>query len=508
MALPLSQLPGEIIREVRGRKWLALAVFAIVSFGVLALGFIWPYKYQSQVVIYVDDENIIRPLMEGSAVTTEINEQASSAQQLLWSRNVMEQLATNKDIFGSGAAELSNAQIEGRVQWLRQNLSVETQGEDYFGIQYRSESPQQAFKIAQQLGQLFIEESSRRKRVESRNAYEFIDNQVKSYERQLSEVEGRMKSFLSENVDGTEQEANNRLANLRSQLELAQLDRKELNTRVNSLESQLQNVSSTFSQKQTVDSFQNRIANLQDQLDSLRLKYHDSYPDIVILEEQIAELKRQRENALATGADLSRTVQGQQIVNPLYQELSAELATVRTNIAAVDTRINSLDALIGEQKQRMERIQGNKAQYSDITRDMAVNKEIYDDLLKRREKARVSMHLDVEGQGLNYRINESARYPLTPSGPQFFQFAAIGLFLGALAPFGAVAGLLQIDPRVRAKAQLEDEVGLPVLIEIPKVRTPFERRRDHRVTLAVGVSAAVVAIGYIAIAVASVMGAL
>lgn len=508
MALPLSQLPSEIIREVRDRKWLAFAVFAVVSFGVLALGFLWPYKYQSEVVIYVDDENIIRPLMEGSAVTTKINEQASAAQQLLWSRGVMERLATNEDIFGKGAGELSREELESRVQSLRDNLSVRTLGNDYFGIQYRSETPLLTFKITQQLGQLFIEESSRRKRVESRGAYEFIDNQVKSYERQLSEVEGRMKSFLSENVDGTEQEANNRLANLRSQLELAQLDRKELNTRVGSLESQLQNVSSTFSQKQTVDSYQNRISNLQDQLDSLRLKYHDSYPDIVILEEQIAELKRQREQAIASGADLSRTVKGSQIVNPLYQELSAELATVRTNIAAVDTRIESIQALINDQKGRMERIQSNKAEYSDITRDMEVNKEIYDDLLKRREKARVSMHLDVEGQGLNYRINESAQYPLTPSGPKFFQFAAIGLFLGALAPFGAVAGLLQIDPRVRAKAQLEEEVGLPVLVEVPKVRTPFEKRRDRRVTQLVSVAAAIVAIGYIAIAVASVMGVL
>lgn len=507
MALPLSKLPGEIIREVGDRKWLALAVFAIVSFGVLAAAFLWPYQYQSNVIIHVDDENIIRPLMEGSAVTTKINERASGAQQLLWSRSVMEQLATNESIFGEQES-LNREQLEARVEMLRDNLSVSTQGKDYFSIEYRSESPQLAFKIAQQLGQLFIEESSKRKRVESRSAYEFIDNQVKSYERQLSEVEQRMKSFLSENVDGTEQEANNRLANLRGQLELAQLERKEMDTKVSSLETQLQSVSSTFSQTQTVDSYQNRIANLQDQLDSLRTKYHDSYPDIVILEEQIAELKRQRERALASGTDLSRTVQGEQIVNPLYQELSAELASARTNIAAVDTRIKSLQALISDQKQRMERIQANKAQYSDITRDRQVNKEIYDDLLKRREKARVSMHLDIEGQGLNYRITESARYPLAPSGPKFYQFAVIGLFLGALAPFGAVAGLLQVDPRVRAKAQLEEEVGLPVLVEIPKIRTPFEKRRERRVTLAVGISAAVVAIGYIAIAVASVMGVL
>ena len=79
MTLPLSHLPGEIFREVRVRKWHAVLVFALVSFGVLALGFLWPYKYESEVVIFVDDQNIIGPLMEGSAVTTEINDRASAA---------------------------------------------------------------------------------------------------------------------------------------------------------------------------------------------------------------------------------------------------------------------------------------------------------------------------------------------------------------------------------------------------------------------------------------------
>ena len=70
MALPLSQLPQEIIREVRGRKGLAFLAFVIVSFAVLGAGFVWPYKYQSETIIFVDDRNIIAPLMEGRAVAT------------------------------------------------------------------------------------------------------------------------------------------------------------------------------------------------------------------------------------------------------------------------------------------------------------------------------------------------------------------------------------------------------------------------------------------------------
>ena len=154
----------------------------------------------------------------------------------------------------------------------------------------------------------------------------------------------------------------------------------------------------------------------------------------------------------------------------------------------------------------MERIQENKAQYSELTRDMEVNKEIYNDLLQRREKARVSMHLDIEGQGLSYKITETAQYPTSPTGPKFSMFAMAGLLLGAVAPFGAVAGLLQVDPRIRSRDQLQDVLDIRVLEHLPEIRTPFEKRRDRKVTVAVVVMAVLVAAAYVAVALASVFG--
>lgn len=507
MALPLSQLPGEIIREIRSRKWLAFLMFAGVSFLVLGAGFFWPYQYDSEVVIYVDNSNIIGPLMEGSAVTTEISERTSAAKEMLLTRDIMQKVATDTSIYGEQARTLPPEELEKRIVTLRHNLNVQPRGDNFFSIGYSAGSPLLAFRIAQRLGQLFIAESSARKKAESRSAYDFIDNQVKSYERQLAEVEGRLKKFLSENVDGTEDQANARMADLRGKLELAQLEKAEQATRAQSLKEQLQGISQTLQQGgASASAYQERIAAMEAQLDKLRLQYHDSYPDIVILREQIAELKKQRDRAIARNDPDARAVDGEAIVNPLYQDLKGALAKARADMETTETRIQSLKQLIAGQKDRMERIQANKAEYSDLTRDMEVNKEIYNDLLKRREKARVSMHLDVEGQGLNYRINETAQYPLEPTGAKFPMFAFAGLLLGMLAPFGAAVGMLQLDPRIRARQQLEDGLGLPVLVTIPRVRTPFEKRRERRFTMVVGMLAVAVVAVYIAVAVANVVG--
>ncbi|MCG7199459.1 lipopolysaccharide biosynthesis protein [Marinobacter pelagius] len=506
MDMPLSQLPNEILREVRSRKWLALVLFTVVSFGVLLAGFLWPYKYESQVVIFVDDRNIIRPLMEGSAVTTQINDRASAAQELLWSRSIMETIAKDTALFGPDAATLEPEELEDRIATLRRNVSVEPRGDSYFSIGFAAASPNQAFQVAQKLGQLFIEETSERKRAESRNAYEFIDKQVKSYEQQLASVEERLKNFLSVNVDGTESEANQRIASLRGQIEVAEMERQELMTRARSLEGELARINPMLLQGRSEDIYQTRIQSLQEQLDNLRLKYHDTYPDIVILREQIDELRKQRQQALASENPERVVRDGESISNPVYQEVRSSLAETRASIQTTETRIRALKLLLAEQARRMERIQDNKAEYAELTRDMEVNKEIYDDLLKRREKARVSMHLDVEGQGLNYRINEAAQFPRGTSGPRFSTFAVAGLFLGLLAPFGLVAGLLQIDPRIRARQQLEESLGFPVLAELPEMKTPYEKRRERRVLRLVILCGIAVALVYVSIAVGTMMG--
>lgn len=508
MALPLSSLPIEILREVRSRKWLVFFVFALVSFAVLATGFIWPYQYRSEVTIFVDDQNIIVPLMEGSAVTTKISEQSSAAKQTLSSRDVLTQIAKDTDVYGDDARNIDDEELESRIMTLRGNMDVRPAGGRYFSISYRSEKPIEAFRVAQKMGQLFIAESSERKRSESRSAYDFIDKQVKSYERQLADVEQRLENFLSENKEGTEGEASSRMNNLKSQLELAEMEKSELESRVRSLQDQLSTIDPTLRQGRTSDAFQQRISDMESQLDDLRLRYHDSYPDIVILKEQIEELRKQRQRAIEEGDSGNQVVSGEDVVNPIYQDIRASLSKTEADLQTSISRINSLNRLIDEQEQRMERIQANKTQYAEITRDMDVNTQIYNDLLKRREKARVSMHLDVEGQGLNFEIYESAQFPTSPADMQFSTFAFAGLFLGVLAPFGAIAGLLQIDPRVRAREQLENAIGLPVLAEVPRVRTPYEKRRERWVTVLISVCAVTAVVAYIGIAGAALMGVL
>ncbi|MFE8071652.1 lipopolysaccharide biosynthesis protein [Marinobacteraceae bacterium S3BR75-40.1] len=501
MALPLSQLPGETIKEVKKHRWLALGLFALVSAAVLLAGFVYPYKYQSEVMIFVDDSNIVGPLMEGAAEQTKISDKASAAKELLWTRDIVEKIATSTKIYGPDAKTLSADKLQKRVAAIRSGITVVPRGETYFAIRYNGYQAGRTYLIAQRLGQLFIERSNEQKRSESRGAFEFIDQQVKAYEAELTQAEKRLKEFKSKHTEGTEEETNSKLASLRGKIELAQLELQEAIASRDSLQKQLNNVSRNISVEAAQDRYAQRIDKLQTELDNLRLRYHDTYPDIVSLEEQIKELKKQRRQAVAEGTLNNSAPSSDGTVNPLYQELKAALVKANADIERIQTRIKNLNQLLAGEEQRMQKVQANKATLAQLTRDMEVNKSIYDDLLRRREKARLSMHLDVEGQGANYQIQEPAQYPTGPEGVQFKMFAAAGLLLGLVAPFGTAAGLLQVDPRVRSINALEEDLGIPVLGRIPDVSTPFEDRVRKRSYVGIGLLAALVAIAYIAIAI-------
>ncbi|QCF26301.1 XrtA system polysaccharide chain length determinant [Hydrocarboniclastica marina] len=505
MALPLSQLPSEVLREIKSHRWLSFFIFALISAAVLIVAFVYPYKYESEVIIYVDQTGITESLMEGAAESVEMGDVVNNAREILATHEAMSVLAKNERLFGSGASEADEDTVAARVNRLRASFSVGARGQSYLAIAFRDAEPNNAFVGAQLLGQRFIELINERNREESRGAYTFIDGQVRAYEEELTAAEERLKQFLSVNTEGSESEATSKIASVRSRIELAELELQELRAKEESLNNQLGGVGENISAEVTRSRIDQRIFSLRQRLDDLRLQYHDTYPDVVSLESQIAELERRRDSG-ETGEYFSEGGSQSASSNPLYQQLKGELVSVTANIEQVQTRISALKDLLASELERMQKIQANKAQLADLTRNMEVNRSIYNDLLRRRERARLSVNLDREAQGVTYQVQESPRYPTKPSGIQFEQFASAGLLLGLLAPFGLAAGLLQVDPRVRSRQVLQENYSIPVLGEIPQVITPYERRKRKGSFWLLGFAALAVVAGYIAIVVLQLTG--
>jgi polysaccharide chain length determinant protein (PEP-CTERM system associated) len=502
MQLTIDQLYRRLLEEAFVHRRAIVWIFIAVNLVAVAIGLVWPKGYSAAAIILVDEKNIIQPLMQGAAVTTEVADRSKMVKQFVYGRRMMQELLEYGGWLEGG---LTATQQERLIKKLTRHTQIVNLGRNLIKIEYSDVDAERSYRVAQRMAERFIEGSSEAKAEESQAAYDFIDKQTKEYHRKLAEAEEALKEFRSLNLDalpGSETDVSARLNTIQGMLEQAQFELKEAEIRKKSLEEQLSGEAEVSVVLSREGQYRGRIAELQAQLDTLRLSFQDAHPDIVRLRHQIEDLnqaiageRRRREEGPSTArAPMNETM----LNNPVYQQLRGELAQTRTNVDTLRARIVEGKRQLQRELDRGKRVQGGGMTLAELTRDYQVNREIYQDLLKRRETARVSMNLDRDKQGLTFRIYEPATLPLEPSGPRYVHFLLLGLILGIGLPVGLLYVPLQFDPRVRLPGVIEKRLKLPVLGTVPHLWSSGETVKAandvHRLAMLVGATMALVAV--------------
>lgn len=478
------ELLGAVWREIQGFKMKLFVLFVAVAFTILAVGFFWPEKYQTSTTLYADVTNIIEPLLEGRAEVTSLD-RSKEAADIIYTRKLMTKVAEKSGLIDP----LDSLEKQGAViSSLRRTVVVESEGRNYFRLVYNNTDQDISFRVLNAVVDEFIKDSVDTKQTESRSAYEFIDQQVATYKKQLLLAEKNLKDFKSNNRDGDETTVRLRINQLRSDMEEMKLTIAETESKKYSLKQQLKDESKLQKSRGDLDNQQARLETLRGQLDVLRLSYQDSYPDVVVLKEQIAALELVIE-AMADEGYFSAS-SADSLENPLYEELRKRLAEIEVDLRSQRRRLSSMEQMQKSEYARSERVASHEADMSELNRDYDVTRGIYEEMLERKEKARLSMTLDIEGQGVSFKIQEPAVYPLNPSGLRFIHFAIAGPFASLVILIGLVAAYVVLDPRVRSPILMVQNLPehIELLATIPHINSSvIDRiRRADMVIIFVG----------------------
>jgi polysaccharide chain length determinant protein (PEP-CTERM system associated) len=461
-----------VLNEALRHRRLVFGLFIGINLLALTAALVWPRGYVVYTTILVSDRNIIQPLLQGAAATTTVNDRARIAREIINGRKVMNQVI---DMTGWTGPATVDSDREKLIEYLNRRIAITNVGSNLIKIEYRDGDPDRAFRTTRTLADVFIKESIEAKGAESQAAFEFIDHQTQEYHEKLMKMEEQLKEFRIANVDirpGGEGDVNARMNALQTRIEQSQQDLKEAEIKKQSLERQLSGEAETTTTMTREGQYRSRLAELQSQLQTLRLSYHDTYPDIVRIRHQIDDLneaisteRQRRDRARAEGASV---IDESVVNNPMYQQLKRDLSQTQVQIDMLKARIGEAKQQLNQVVNQGKRIHGGEATVAELTRDYQVNREIYQDLLKRRESARVSMNMDKQNQGLTFKVQEPAARPTNPSGLRFGHFIAIGLLLGLFAPFGLIYGWkLQADPHIRLPGVLSENYKLPMMVVVP-----------------------------------------
>ena len=460
-------------REILLRKGKLALAYAIISLLVLSFGLIFPKKFETATTLYADQQNIIKPLLAGKASVTKVQDQAKVVREVIYSPRILGKVVVDANLLNGTETP---AQIESITNKLRGTIKVKSIGSNFIRILYSSSTPDETYDVLTSVSDHFIKDTSDRKRKESREAFQFISAQVKSYKSQLQLAELQLKEFHSSNVDGTEAAARARISSLENQIEEMKLDIADTQIQVASLTKELKSENQFINRRFRSEIYLDQIRQKQQVLDMLRLSYTETYPDVVTLKLQISDLQQTLKDLPNDSASLGGRSKKDSNENPLYEELRSKLSTAKVDLATELRRKDGTMGLLEKEKERLTRIAAKQATLSELTRDYDVTKSIYEGMLESKESARLSMTLDVEGQGVKYKIQEPAAYPLTPTGIRFFHFALAGPVVGVLVPLALLIAFMLADPRIRFVDRLIASTSVPVLGVVPHIHTSLSKR--------------------------------
>jgi capsular exopolysaccharide synthesis family protein len=192
---------------------------------------------------------------------------------------------------------------------------------------------------------------------------------------------------------------------------------------------------------------QGQLATLQGEFQQKRAFMKPEHPEMVSLQAQIDELRRQ------------------------IAKQQAQVSSGRSNSLLADYRAalsaeNALKARVSDLKGQVLNLRGRSIQYTILQREVDTNRALYDALLQRYKQIGVAGGVGTAPVS----IVDRADVPRSPFKPNLFMNLILGLMVGLIGGVGGAIGLEFINDTIKSRQDVRKKLALPCLGVIP--RTP------------------------------------
>jgi len=462
--------------------WQAMIMAWIICLMGWFFVYTMPDKYEVWAKVHVDTQSVLKPLLRGLTVETDVLDTVSMMSQAMLSRNSIAKVARDTNLQHRAKDE---KEFESLIKELQKKIKIRRVGhyeENIFLITFFDSDPVMAKKVVDALLDGFVENTLGLGRVDAKSAQDFLDDQISDYEARLETAEAALKEFKRKNVGlmpGKDIDYFQRLQAALLDLDQATLEWRETRDKARSLRRQLSGEEPTFgfsggNKSNTVtQALVVRINKLEAKLDQLRTTYTDSHPDVAAVIKSINELNAQKENEIKNMTSMG-IVSGPE-ENPVYQQLKIALGSAEAEAASLKVRRNEYQARVNKLKKSVDTVPKIEADLKKLNRDYSVIKAQYEIMLGRRESARLSEQAEKNSEDVQFRIIEKPREPLYPTGPHRIIFSTIVLLAGIAAGLALAFFFSQIKPVYITGRELVKDTGFPLLGSVSVVRTELDQ---------------------------------
>lgn len=504
----MDQIIDQLLTYWRGiwrRRWYVIGVawlIAVVGWGsVHSL----PDEYQAKARVYVDTQSLLSPLLGGMTVQPRVEQQLDVMTRTLLSRPNLEEVARRSDLDlradSPAAMERLISNLEDRLQLSgssRQNL---------YTITYNHHDPALARNVVQSLLNIFVERGIGGARDELEKPQAFIQKQLSHYRERMSELEEQIKEFKQANGELLAGDSGNYYSKLeaaRQRYEEARLALQEARQRQRSYEGRLEGTELTLLEPSLpagsgTSELDRRIAEINNRLADLRMRYTDRHPDVRSLTRLVADLEAQRDERKRQAASSAPDYGGDRQVSNYMQELQLSLAEAESRVASLRARVSEYRERYEALKGQVDKIPEVEAQYSKLQTEYKRVKDNHDKLMAKGERAQMSEEVVNTTNSVEFRVIDPPFVPKEPVGPRRAIMASGVLVFSLGAGTGLALLLSQLRATVDSRQTLARLSNRVVLGTVSRVESPAEVRRRWLGWLAFGISLASLVAAYAAV---------
>jgi polysaccharide chain length determinant protein (PEP-CTERM system associated) len=475
------------------RKWVALLVFAAGVAAIVSFTVWLPDLYSAKTTVIVETQQVSQEFVR-SAVSAGLESRIQRIQQELMSRDRLADLVTQLNLYPE--LRQKGAGLDAMIERFRRDIRMDPTAVDQqgfggnrtiaFTISYSGRDPQLVAQVANVVAGLYVVQNSEMREGQAMRTAEFLKQQLAGIKQELDAQDRRLTEFNMSHIGELPQQAAANLASLErlnTQLRLNGDNQMRATDRRERYQRQLVDAESATLAAPVATTGNmtgaEQVAALRRQLDELRRKYTEQYPEVIRVRTELATLERQlAERSGAAGTAVSAATTGDS-ADPRKRLLQA-IEETDTELKALKDEELAFRRAISSYEQRVENGPKRDEEFQALTRDYQSTKERYDSMLKRHEEAQLASTLE-QGQSVEqFRILEAAIPPRDPSAPNRLRFLLVGLVLSLGMAVAAVLLVEKLDTTFHGLDELREFVTVPALFSIPRVVTSDHARRQWR----------------------------
>jgi succinoglycan biosynthesis transport protein ExoP len=492
----LTNLTDYLALIVRRRWWVIIPTVALFGLTILTT-LLYPRMYKSQTMILLQPRDVppdfVRDLIGGDT-----DARLSTIEQTILSRTNLLRVVGEFENRLPGFMDLND---ERRVSKLRSRIMIDFSLDQRGGntsatniwISYRDHSPDVAQKITARLASFFIEQDNRVRENKVFGTAEFLESELKKITKQLQQSEYMLKNLKERYRYELPSELDTNLRTLdRLQIQkngnLEALDRyvtlqMNLERQISETPPMIPSESAgktkkagTSANNPLVESYRKKMQEYQE----LTARAKPTHPDVRRLKAELEQMAKDippEDLAATNDKGTSTDIASVQVPNPVYQNLTAQLRQLKTDIEIREREKKWIEDEMEKYNERIQNTPGVEQEMMAITRTNGELTKQYEELRTKLGQARLAGSLETRQKGAQFEIIDPANYPLEPLPPRRLTILMVGFGLSLAA--GSLTALVtdSLDQQFWTHQELERTLEAPVLVEIPAIVTPRDIRR-------------------------------